>query len=59
MIFLDQPVGTGFSYSSDRTAVVNNTPDAAMDVWAFLQLLFKMFPEVSLTWDIYSNALRL
>ncbi|KIJ55246.1 hypothetical protein M422DRAFT_23855 [Sphaerobolus stellatus SS14] len=44
IIFLDQPVNTGYSYSSDGTSV-NNTPDAAVDVWAFLELFFKQFPE--------------
>jgi len=46
MIFLDQPVEVGYSYSSDGT-MVDTTPDAAADAWAFLQLFFKMFPEVS------------
>jgi cathepsin A (carboxypeptidase C) len=41
IIFLDQPVGTGFSYSKDET--VNNTPDAAKDIYAFLQLFLGRF----------------
>ncbi len=36
VIFLDQPVGVGYSYSDDEQ--VNNSPAAAADVWAFLQL---------------------
>jgi hypothetical protein len=36
VIFLDQPVGVGFSYSDEGG--VNNSPAAAEDVWAFLQL---------------------
>ncbi len=36
VIFLDQPVGVGFSYSDDEG--VNNSQVAAEDVWAFLQL---------------------
>lgn len=44
MIFLDQPVNVGFSYSSDNSTV-DNTPDAAEDVWAFLQLFLAKYPE--------------
>ena len=39
MIFLDQPIQVGYSYSSDGDQV-NNTPDAAVDVYAFLQLFY-------------------
>ena len=39
MIFLDQPVNVGYSYSSDGSDV-NNTPVAAEDVYAFLELFF-------------------
>lgn len=47
MIFLDQPVSVGYSYSGDGGSPVNNTPQAAEDVYAFLQLFFKKFPEYS------------
>lgn len=44
MIFLDQPAtGVGYSYS-DESGVINNTPEAAEDVYAFLQLFFAKFP---------------
>ncbi|KAJ9110119.1 hypothetical protein QFC19_001790 [Naganishia cerealis] len=36
LIFLDQPVGVGFSYSDNEQ--VNNSPAAAEDVYAFLTL---------------------
>ncbi|GHJ88906.1 hypothetical protein NliqN6_5308 [Naganishia liquefaciens] len=36
VIFLDQPVGVGYSYSDDEQ--VNNSPAAAEDVYAFLTL---------------------
>ncbi|THH27237.1 hypothetical protein EUX98_g6950 [Antrodiella citrinella] len=42
MIFLDQPVNVGYSYSSDGSGV-NNTPVAAEDVYAFLQLFFSRY----------------
>jgi cathepsin A (carboxypeptidase C) len=42
VIFLDQPVNVGYSYSS---ASVSNTVAAGKDVYAFLTLFFKQFPE--------------
>ena len=46
MIFLDQPVNVGYSYSSDGSEV-NNTPVAAEDVYAFLELFLARYPEFS------------
>lgn len=42
VIFLDQPVNTGFSYSGSS---VSNTIAAGKDVYALLTLFFKQFPE--------------
>ncbi|KAI9668519.1 MAG: hypothetical protein M1829_005336 [Trizodia sp. TS-e1964] len=42
VIFLDQPVNVGFSYSSGS---VSNTVAAGKDVYALLTLFFKQFPE--------------
>ncbi len=42
VIFLDQPVNVGFSYSGDS---VSNTAAAGKDVYALLTLFFKQFPE--------------
>ncbi|KAK6454347.1 Alpha/Beta hydrolase protein [Scheffersomyces xylosifermentans] len=42
VIFLDQPVNVGYSYSSQS---VSNTIAAGEDVYAFLELFFKQFPE--------------
>ena len=42
---LFQPVAVGFSYTEGQAVV--NTPDAAIDVYAFLQLFMKSFPEYS------------
>ncbi|KAK6460884.1 carboxypeptidase Y precursor [Scheffersomyces coipomensis] len=42
VIFLDQPVNVGYSYSSES---VSNTIAAGQDVYAFLELFFKQFPE--------------
>jgi carboxypeptidase C (cathepsin A) len=35
----------GYSYSSNKTAPITNTPDAAVDVYAFLQLFVKRFED--------------
>lgn len=43
VIFLDQPIGAGFSYSERES--VSNTIAAGKDVYAFLELFFKQFPK--------------
>ncbi|KAH6681836.1 putative carboxypeptidase Y like protein A [Halenospora varia] len=42
VIFLDQPVNVGYSYSGSQ---VSNTIAAGKDVYALLTLFFKQFPE--------------
>lgn len=42
VIFLDQPVNTGFSYSEEK---VGTTRAAGKDVYALLSLFFEEFPE--------------
>jgi cathepsin A (carboxypeptidase C) len=42
VIFLDQPVNVGYSYSSES---VSDTVAAAQDVYALLTLFFKQFPQ--------------
>lgn len=42
VIFLDQPVNTGYSYSG---SAVSDTVAAGKDVYALLTLFFKQFPE--------------
>ncbi|KAL5498606.1 hypothetical protein ACEPAH_1960 [Sanghuangporus vaninii] len=44
IIFLDQPVNVGYSYSDDGSSV-NNSPAAGEDVLAFLQLFLTRFPK--------------
>ncbi|RLV92904.1 Carboxypeptidase Y [Spathaspora sp. JA1] len=44
VIFLDQPINVGYSYSSQS---VSNTIAAGKDVYAFLELFFKHFPQYS------------
>jgi cathepsin A (carboxypeptidase C) len=43
VIFLDQPVNTGYSYSDGSS--VSDSVTAAKDVYAFLSLFFQQFPE--------------
>jgi len=42
VIFIDQPVNVGFSYSG---SAVSNTVAAGKDIYALLTLFFKQFPE--------------
>ncbi len=43
LIFLDQPVNAGFSYSKGKQ--VASSDDAAEDVYAFLQLFLSKYPQ--------------
>ncbi|KAK6904545.1 hypothetical protein I203_105360 [Kwoniella mangroviensis CBS 8507] len=46
VLYLDQPIGVGYSYS-DGGEQVNNSPAAAEDVYAFLILFISQFREYS------------
>lgn len=46
ILFLDQPVNVGWSYSDDGSRV-NRSYAAGEDVYAFFQLFFSRFPEYS------------
>ncbi|KAJ4486154.1 carboxypeptidase C [Lentinula aciculospora] len=46
IIFLDQPVDVGYSYSTNGKSV-DTSPVAGKDVYAFLELFFVRFPEYS------------
>ncbi|CAI5757802.1 unnamed protein product [Candida verbasci] len=43
VIFLDQPVGVGYSYTNSEEVV--STEAAAKDVYVFLELFFQKFPQ--------------
>ncbi|KAJ7830296.1 alpha/beta-hydrolase [Mycena olivaceomarginata] len=43
LLALDHPVGVGFSYGT----LVNNSRDAAIDVYDFLQKFFRLYPHLS------------
>jgi len=42
MLYIDQPIGTGFSYGTDT---VTSTVTAAPQVWALLQAFYTQFPQ--------------
>lgn len=42
MLYIDQPLGVGFSYGTDS---VNSTVTAAPHVWKLLQAFYAHFPE--------------
>ena len=46
VIFLDQPVGVGYSYAGGEDEV-KNTDTAAKNVFVFLELFFQKFPQFS------------
>ncbi|KAG0811040.1 hypothetical protein G6F40_006629 [Rhizopus arrhizus] len=52
VIFLDQPLNVGYSYGSGGAT---NTNAAAKDVYAFLQLFFKQFPQDILDLDFHAS----
>ncbi|BGP23364.1 hypothetical protein JCM10295v2_002260 [Rhodotorula toruloides] len=45
VIFLDQPVGVGFSYGDKGDRGIYSTEAAALDVYAFLQIFFETFAD--------------
>jgi len=54
VLFLDQPINVGYSYSKSGT--VNTSPLAAEDVWSFLELFINRFPEYSDTLHISGES---
>ncbi|CAK8576176.1 unnamed protein product [Lathyrus sativus] len=46
IIFVDQPIGTGFSYSSDENDIPTDGSGVSNDLYAFLQAFFKEHPEL-------------
>ena len=46
MIFLEQPVGVGYSYFDEDADSVTGSNAAAKDVYAFLDLFFSKFPHL-------------
>ncbi|KAL0436384.1 UNVERIFIED_CONTAM: Serine carboxypeptidase-like 47 [Sesamum radiatum] len=47
LIYIDQPTGTGFSYSSDRADIRTSSEEASVDFYDFLQAFFEKHPQYS------------
>ncbi|KVI09702.1 Peptidase S10, serine carboxypeptidase [Cynara cardunculus var. scolymus] len=45
LLYVDQPTGTGFSYSSDNRDIRHNEQGVSDDLYDFLQAFFKEHPE--------------
>ncbi|XVF75602.1 hypothetical protein PTKIN_Ptkin13bG0199800 [Pterospermum kingtungense] len=45
LLYVDQPIGTGFSYSSDRRDIRHNEDEVSNDLYDFLQAFFAKHPE--------------
>ncbi|PIN07302.1 Serine carboxypeptidases (lysosomal cathepsin A) [Handroanthus impetiginosus] len=45
LIYVDQPMGTGFSYSSSRGDIRGSTEAAGIDFYDFLQAFFRRHPQ--------------
>ncbi|KAL0460148.1 UNVERIFIED_CONTAM: Serine carboxypeptidase-like 48 [Sesamum latifolium] len=45
LIYIDQPTGTGFSYSSDRADIRTSSEEASVDFYDFLQAFFEKHPQ--------------
>ncbi|KAL8501332.1 hypothetical protein ACS0TY_020757 [Phlomoides rotata] len=45
LIYVDQPTGTGFSYSSDDDDIRHNEEGVSNDLYDFLQAFFKQHPQ--------------
>ncbi|KAJ4970212.1 hypothetical protein NE237_003311 [Protea cynaroides] len=45
LLYVDQPTGTGFSYSSDKRDIRHNEKEVSNDLYDFLQAFFAEHPE--------------
>ena len=45
MLYIDQPAGTGFSFTDDPRGYANNQYDVARDLYQALSQFYKVFPE--------------
>ncbi|KAH0671273.1 hypothetical protein KY285_025776 [Solanum tuberosum] len=45
LIYIDQPTGTGFSYTSDNRDIRHNETDISNDLYDFIQAFFNTHPE--------------
>ena len=52
MIYIDQPAGTGFSFTKDARGYATNQYDVARDLYGALVQFYTLFPEL-LTNDFF------
>ncbi|KAL3530508.1 hypothetical protein ACH5RR_009830 [Cinchona calisaya] len=45
LIYVDQPIGTGFSYTSDESDIRNNEENVSNDLYDFMQAFLKEHPQ--------------
>lgn len=45
VLFIDQPIGTGYSYAGKEDAYVSNEVEVAEDLYFFLQQWYNMYEE--------------
>lgn len=45
MLYLDQPIKTGFSFGGKKSANITNSDSAAEGIYAFLQLFMRKYPQ--------------
>jgi len=44
LLYVDQPTGTGYSYSTDRRDIRHNEEGVSNDLYDFLQVSYPVFP---------------
>ncbi|GER39437.1 serine carboxypeptidase [Striga asiatica] len=47
LIYVDQPIGTGFSYSSEKDYIRHDEEGVSNDLYDFLQAFFKVHPQLT------------
>ena len=52
LLYVDQPVGTGFSYTSDKSDLARSEQQVSDDFWEFLQYFFAQHPDMGAR-DLY------
>lgn len=52
MLYFDQPVGTGFSFTKDPRGLATNQDDVSRDLYEALTQFYKVFPDL-LRHDLY------
>jgi vitellogenic carboxypeptidase-like protein len=55
LIYIDNPVGAGFSFTQSNSGYVQNQQDVANDLYSALTQFFQVFPELQ-TVDFYATG---